>query len=78
MGHSSLNIWLKNKFRNLGIILRGWSAPTSRKESKMKDKGEGQRVKPSTPSRATDALIGDEEQNRKQERKKKEKQGADH
>ena len=36
-----------------------------------------QRVKSSTPSRATDVLIGEEEQNGKQKRTKRKKQGAD-
>ena len=37
---------------------------------------EAQRVKPSTPSQATNALTGDEEQNGKQKRAKTKKQGA--
>ena len=37
---------------------------------------EAQRVKLPTPSQATDALIGDEEQNGKQKRTKRKKQGT--
>ena len=37
---------------------------------------EALRVRHQTPSRATDALIGDEEKNGKQKRTKRKKQGA--
>ena len=37
---------------------------------------EAQRVKHPTPSQATDALIGDEEQNGKQKSTKRKKQGS--
>ena len=58
------------------------SAPINAKERQegkkrgrtKKGKGiEAQRVEPPTPSRAIDALIGDEEQNGKQKRTKREK-----
>ena len=38
--------------------------------------GSGQRGKPSTPTQAIDALIGEEEQNGKQKEEQKKKQGA--
>ena len=38
---------------------------------------EARRVKHPAPSRATDALIGDEEQNGKEKRTKRKKEGAD-
>ena len=41
----------------------------------MKKNGPGQRAKPSTPTLAVDALIGEEEQNAKQEEEQK-KQGV--
>ena len=48
-----------------------------KKKRMKKRKGiEAQRVKPPTPSRETDALIGDEEQNRKQKRTERKKQGS--
>ena len=41
---------------------------------KKKEKGgKGQRIKPPTPTRAVDALIGDEEQNGKQKKGVKER-----
>ena len=55
------------------MSLRCWRVPMTRKETRRKEKGgiQAQRVKHPTPSQAINALIGDEEQNRKQKRKKK-------
>ena len=63
----------------------GWGVPTPRKETRRKEqvkekseeKGiEIQRVKPLTPTRAFDELIGDEEPTGKKKKEQKEKQGA--
>ena len=59
--------------KNLIPLARGRRASTPRKKTRKKDKGEDlrkgkgskQRVIPPTPPRTNDALIGDEEQNRK-------------
>ena len=48
------------------------NAKKREKKEKKKRNGLGQRVKPSTPTQAIDARIGEEEKNRKQEEKKKE------
>ena len=57
--------------------LRGRRASTPREETRRKNKRviKGQRTKPPIPPRAIDALIGDEEQNRKQKKKKNRKRG---
>ena len=46
------------------------------KRAKKRKRIETQSMKPSTPFRAINALIGNEEQNGKQEKEKRRKQGA--
>ena len=59
-------------YENLFQPMRSQRASTPRKEKREGGrKGKAQRVKLPTPLQATDALIRDEEQNRKQENKKK-------
>ena len=57
----------------------GWRASTPLKETRKKNKKrkgiKAQRVKPSTPSGVSDALIGDEEQYGKYKRTKRKIQG---
>ena len=51
-----------------------------RKESRRKERrknGSGQKAKPSTPTQAIDAHMGEEKRNRKQKEEQKKKQGAD-
>ena len=57
----------------------GWHASMPRKEKLeegKKGKGSRHRVKHPTPSQATDALTGDEEQNGKQKRRERKKSGV--
>ena len=59
------------------INARGREKKERKVRRAKKRKGiEARRVKRPTPSRVIDALIGDEEQNRKQKRTKGKKQGA--
>ena len=48
-----------------------------RRVKKKKKGSKGQRTKSPTPSRAIDALIGDEEKNRKPIKKKKKETGSE-
>ena len=58
-----------------GKVLESLGQDTRKRDKKERKNGSGQKAKPSTPTQATDACMGEEEKNRKQKEEKK--QGTD-